>query len=1686
MYYTTDNWLTASAALGHFRFWNPRTQLIEDGYGVIAKQLVGDLILGQNLGIYNSDGSVTIDENGFILTTEHEDNSKVFTIRRHNDDDSYTNILTIDDHGNLVLDAYDTSEEVNTKISVYDGTIKTYIGDYYSEKEDTVADVDVEYISWDYYDDQHAPPQDAVGWATTSPAWEYGKYIWQRTKTTDGNGTVSYSTPVCIQGSAATVYSVISSDTVVVLQEDGTYKPASITFTGLKQVGNSSSGNYAGRFVIQTTTDNSSWTTQYTSASNESSKTYTVPSGVTAVRCSLYLAGGTVTLLDTQTVPVVTDGATGEDAYTVILTNENHTFAGDESAALPANVDCEVVAYKGATPVDATIGTITGAPNGMNVTVSYNGTTSAKFNVAVTSSMTTKNGTLSVPVTLFYGTANAKTFNMIFTYSLAIKGVDGEDSTSYHLIVSHAAVAKGESGAYYPDTITISAKSQTGENNMDDYSGRFKIETTADGTSWTTQYTSSANESSKVFTVPADIESIRCSLYKAGGTAVLLDQQSVPIVLDGENAYTVILTNENHTFAAGVSAAIQSNVNCSVIAYNGATPVVVHIGTITGAPTGMTPTIVANTNDTTNATFNVAVDTTMTTRNGTLTIPVTLFYGTANAKTFNMIFTYSLAIKGEDGLAGYNSMIVYLYQRAASVPSAPSGTLTYTFSTGTLSGTLGNWSQTIPSGSSPVYVIAATATSRTDTDTIDSNEWSSAVILAQNGVNGDDGLNSATIFLYQRAASTPSKPSGSLTYTFATGALSGTLGNWTQEIPTVNGNPCYVIQATAVSTGATDTIASSEWSEVSKLVEDGSDGTNGYNTAVVYLYQRATSAPPNPSSTLTYTFSTGVLTGTLGNWTQTIPSGTDPVYVIAATATSRTDTDTIASNEWSTAVVLAQNGNDGSNGNDGLNSATVFLYQRAASTPSAPSGNITYRFSDGVITSGTLGNWTRTIPTTDGNPCYVIQATAASADATDTIAPSEWSSATKLVEDGEHGSNGYNTAVVYLYQRATSAPSAPSGTLTYTFSTGVLSGTLGDWTQTIPSGTDPIYVIAATAHATTSTDTIASNEWTSAVVLAQNGVDGTNGTNGTNGLNVATVFLYQRAASTPSAIAGAIVYRFSDGEITSGTLGNWSRTIPATDGNPCYAIQATASSTDSTDRISPTEWSTVVKLVEDGEDGSDGKGISSIVEQYYLSTSNTSCTGGSWSTTPWEWVSGKYIWTRSMITWSDSTTTYTTAVLAKDMNGINEKLVNEYSTTTQTKELLSSEVHRITYGPTVTASANKSPYPYTKTSSASNAYFEVTDNEDGTYTVKKLTSSSAELYMSASCSLAAGQYTYTFIIDGTDTGGTAWVRLTGGGTTSYQTMTKTTSGGKTYYTKTLTATSTVTAVLVDITYVAPENWVGNLAIMINSGSTSKAFESPVGAKMAIESVYSLIEQTADGILIKADKVNISGFLTVSDVSSSGTVEIYGGRIKGGTITLGGSNNGNGQLTVVNSSNQTLLSADNSAFTYYCRSSTASFSIKNGSSNTLLEANQNGLTVYCRTTSAGLYLKDSSNGINLYKGTIQGPTIIVGGSNNANGLISVRDANGTSVVQLNNNGLSVQKGTIQGPNIIAGGSNNTNGTITVKNASSTTISTLDKDGISTTSLTASSYVNFNCSSSSYFKIPFYSGIVIIQWFYHIFI
>ena len=110
LYLTDDNWLTSRAGIGNFAFYNPMTGKMEEAYGVIADTLVGNLILSEKVGIYNTMNSIVMDENGLTITTDATSdgaNNMALTVQKKtlNSDGNevVTPVMYLDGDGNLVM-----------------------------------------------------------------------------------------------------------------------------------------------------------------------------------------------------------------------------------------------------------------------------------------------------------------------------------------------------------------------------------------------------------------------------------------------------------------------------------------------------------------------------------------------------------------------------------------------------------------------------------------------------------------------------------------------------------------------------------------------------------------------------------------------------------------------------------------------------------------------------------------------------------------------------------------------------------------------------------------------------------------------------------------------------------------------------------------------------------------------------------------------------------------------------------------------------------------------------------------------------------------------------------------------------------------------------------------------------------------------------------------------------------------------------------------------------------------------------------------------------------------------------------------------------------------------------------------------------------------------------------------------
>ncbi len=147
------------------------------------------------------------------------------------------------------------------------------------------------------------------------------------------------------QGSAGRTYFMESSSSIVKMSADNTIVPNYITLSGYYRDGTSTARTaYKCRFKIEETTDGDTYTTVYTSSSDETDITHALysvlasgSSGVTAsgssgigisrnltaLRCTMYAAGGFSQVLDIETIPVAidVDALTHEDIFN-LLTND--------------------------------------------------------------------------------------------------------------------------------------------------------------------------------------------------------------------------------------------------------------------------------------------------------------------------------------------------------------------------------------------------------------------------------------------------------------------------------------------------------------------------------------------------------------------------------------------------------------------------------------------------------------------------------------------------------------------------------------------------------------------------------------------------------------------------------------------------------------------------------------------------------------------------------------------------------------------------------------------------------------------------------------------------------------------------------------------------------------------------------------------------------------------------------------------------------------------------------------------------------------------------------------------------------------------------------------------------------------------------------------------------------------------
>ena len=392
-------------------------------------------------------------------------------------------------------------------------------------------------------------------WSATVPSPQKGKYLWTKTVTTykKSDPTTVYSVSYYGTDGTAAKYVRVAGDQVFIYTNNfsGNPTPTSITLTAT--LTGTSGYQWSYKQVGQTSFTNISGATSQTYALAHNNSTVWGSAKSVTIRCT---SGG---VYDEMTIAKVSsgtngtngkdgtngtngkDGAAGKngaDAYTIILGNESHAFQGTTSAAIAASTKCEVIAYKGATRVAATIGTITGAPSGMSTSISSNGTTSASFTVSVTSSLTTGQGVLTVPITV-----DGKSFTKNFSFSVAFKGntgatgatgPKGDAAVFYTIEPSANVVKKSWDNKLTPTSVTCTKYKQTGSNARATTTEK-TLKYQRVGTDSSVQ--TAASGSSVTVSPTSTTTSIKFWLYD-GSNIIMM--QEVPVVGDAVDVYTKV------------------------------------------------------------------------------------------------------------------------------------------------------------------------------------------------------------------------------------------------------------------------------------------------------------------------------------------------------------------------------------------------------------------------------------------------------------------------------------------------------------------------------------------------------------------------------------------------------------------------------------------------------------------------------------------------------------------------------------------------------------------------------------------------------------------------------------------------------------------------------------------------------------------------------------------------------------------------------------------------------------------------------------------------------------------------------------------------------------------------------------------------------------------------------------------
>ena len=137
---TDDNWKTTKAAIGKYIMQDPVTGEYRYTMGVIGETIVGKLLLGENLGIYNGNQSMTFDKDGLKITN----GENTFTVNPNDQEllaisNSKQKVFYVDTDGVLHIQGDGSGLDISTNKSI---TMKVNTSDFSAQKIVSMINMD--------------------------------------------------------------------------------------------------------------------------------------------------------------------------------------------------------------------------------------------------------------------------------------------------------------------------------------------------------------------------------------------------------------------------------------------------------------------------------------------------------------------------------------------------------------------------------------------------------------------------------------------------------------------------------------------------------------------------------------------------------------------------------------------------------------------------------------------------------------------------------------------------------------------------------------------------------------------------------------------------------------------------------------------------------------------------------------------------------------------------------------------------------------------------------------------------------------------------------------------------------------------------------------------------------------------------------------------------------------------------------------------------------------------------------------------------------------------------------------------------------------------------------------------------------------------------------------------------------